>query len=139
MCDFVSWIEKDGKCWFLTDKDIQSKRGKEYRDYNPNLEDIGGHGAIRWFHNLKGGKEKECTNFYKPSNFPNEIAAAIKQGKFARWFGPIPRGLLRAPLYADYEAKRAPLYADYEAKRDALYYRTWLLVIDPKNRTEAWK
>jgi hypothetical protein len=32
----------------------------------------------------------------------------------------VPQGILRAALYADYEAKRAALYADYEAKRAPL-------------------
>ena len=194
MCDFISWIEKDGKLYYLTTEDIESKRGKEYRDYNPNADDIKGHGAIRWFYNLKGGKEKECTDFTTPKGFPREIQKAIIQGKFRRSFGPVPAGLLIAPLYADYEAKRAPLdadykakrdalyadykakraplyadyeakiaplyanykakiaplyadyeakraplYADYEAKRDALDLRTWLLVLEPKNRSKAWQ
>lgn len=161
MCDFVSWIEKDGTLWYLTTADIQSKRGKELMDYTQNRDDLKGHGAIRWFYDLKGGIEKECIGFSSPGNFPAEIAEAIKQGKFSRWFGAVPKGILRAPLYADYKAKRAPLYddyeakraplyadyeakrdalhADYEAKRDALDCQAWLLAIDPENRADAWK
>jgi len=139
MCKFVSWIEKDGVLWYLTDKDIQSKRGKEYRDYNPCRDDDRGHGAIRWFYDLKGGKERECFDFSTPSNFPSEIVEAIKQGNFSRWFGPVPDGLLVAPLYAEYGAKVAPLYADYQAKRAPLDYQTWLLVTESQNRSEAWR
>ena len=136
MCDFLSVVEKGGKNYYLThDLVYNTPRGKELQTWSENIEDDKlGHGAIRYYYNLKGGEDREYTDFSSPSNFPKEIAEAIKSGVF-RGMGT-PEGLLLgakrklldddykakcAPLYADYEAKCAPLDADYEAKRAPLY------------------
>jgi hypothetical protein len=121
MCQFISYIKKEGEIYFLTTKDIESKKGKELRDYCKNDEDLKGHGAIRKFFDFTGGKEFECEDFSTPDNFPPQIVSAIKKVKFSRWFGPVPKGILRAPLYADYQKKLAPLYADHEKKLAPLY------------------
>ena len=134
MCHFLSWIVKGKEVYFLTASDIESKRGRELREYCQNDSDLKGHGAIRHFYSLTGGKDFERKDFSTPKGFPAQIISAIKNGKFQHWFGPVPQGILRAPLYADYKAKCDALDADYEyeakcdaldadykAKRDALY------------------
>jgi hypothetical protein len=120
MCEFISWKEYQGQVLFLTN-DLISEKLEDYKKFNTGWrEDLVGHGAIEWFLLLEHGcgRNQECTNFSSPSNFPREIVDAIKAGKMT--FGPFPDGLLCAPLYADYKAKRDALYADYKAKRDAL-------------------
>ena len=83
MCEFISWIEKEGNIFFLTYHDIyRTKRGKELRDYCRNKDDLIGHGAIQYFYEFSGGNEKECEDFSNPENFPGEITDAIKNGKF---------------------------------------------------------
>ena len=84
MCEFASWIEKDGDKYFLKDSDLQTKEGrrlvKKLKDSGKYYEDICGHGAIKeYYPELKNGIEKECTDFSKLSNFPGEIVEAIKE------------------------------------------------------------
>lgn len=83
MCNRYSWIEKNGRVLFLTANDVlNTKDGDRLRKYNDYTEDWVGHGAIRYFyHNLKGGKECECTNFSSPKRFPEELVDAIKSGQ----------------------------------------------------------
>ena len=81
MCDFVSWIEKDDQILFLTDDDLDTKKGKELIKYCMCLEDTRGHGAIRHYYNFEGGIDKECTDLSNPDNFPKQIQEALKQGK----------------------------------------------------------
>jgi hypothetical protein len=120
MCEFVSWKNYDGTLWFLTD-DIIAPRLEEFKLYNPEWrEDLPGHWAIEWFFYLPEhcGRNKECTDFSSPSNFPPEIVREIKQGKMT--YGKFSVGLLLPTLDADYEAKRVALDADDRAKWDAL-------------------
>ena len=157
MCEFVSWKEiacPDGskQILFLTHDDIyNTSRGIELRNHT-TADDFCGHGAIAFYFQIdpNKGTNKECTDFSSPSNFPPEIVEALKAGKMWGMVDFFPKGLLSAPLYADYEAKRAPLYADYKAKRapldadyeakcDALIGEQWGLFLDPENRSEAWK
>jgi len=113
MCDFLSWIEKDGKNYFLTSADLASRRGKALRKHCRNEADLVGHGAIRWFYGeFTGGTDRECTVFSTPSNFPPEIAAAIKAGQFRGMGEPI--GLLRPSAWAEYERIKQPAWAEYE-------------------------
>lgn len=89
MCKFISWIETKEGNLFLTKHDLQTKKGRElktYLDY-PSYEyydNIGGHRAIRYFFDLaiNKGRNKECSNFSSPKNFPNDIIEAIKRGDF---------------------------------------------------------
>lgn len=80
MCKAISWIEKNGEILFLDDDDILSKRGKKLIDYNGNI-DIQGHGAVRWFWDVKEGVNKECSDFSNPDNFPEKIVNKIIAGK----------------------------------------------------------
>jgi hypothetical protein len=209
MCQYMSWLEHDGKILFLTDADLATEKGQALKAYlgSQYQEDIKGHGAIRHYFfgssDIEKGIARECTDFSSTKNFPPQIVEALKAGQMT--YAPIPEGLLCdtlyadykakraalyadyeakcaalyadykakcaalyadykakcaplyadykakraplyadykakcAPLYADYKAKCAPLYADYEAKRDTLDDEQWMLFLDPKNRTAAWR
>jgi len=137
MCEFVSW--KEVKCpdgstqiLFLTSDDVfNTSKGRKLQNHTTPGDFIG-HGAIDFYYDLDGkGVNHECTDFWTPKNFPPEIVEAIKAGKFFL-LAPVPAGIFRAALYADYLKKRdaldadylkkrAALYADCEKKRDALY------------------
>jgi hypothetical protein len=156
MCDFISWKEiktQEGtEILFLTHDDIfNTSRGLELRN-TTTADDLLGHGAIAFYYGIDAnkGKNKECTDFSTPNNFPPEICAALKSGKMWGMSDVFPDGLLSAPLYADCKAKRAPLdaaykakcdalYADYKAKRDAIIGEQWVLFLDSTNRADAWK
>jgi hypothetical protein len=129
MCNPISFIKRDGQLLYLRGGDLETKRGKQTVAYCQNRDDLCGHGAIRYYFGseaedgtitlFSGGVDGEVTNFSSPDNFPPEIVEDIKRGAFRGIFAP-PRGILRAPLYADYKAKRDALYADWQAKWDAL-------------------
>ncbi len=113
MCEFISWIEKNGKHYFLTSEDLASKRGKELRAHCRSDDDLVGHGAIRWFYGeFEGGIEHECTDFTNPNNFPEVIVSAILGGKF-RGMGA-PFGLLNDHALAEYEKIKQSARAEYE-------------------------
>src|SRR3990167_2112856 len=171
MCDFISWIAMpDGSLVYLTKDDLDSKRGRELKKYlKDSLSDLVGHGAIEWFYNMKPGQEKhqECSDFSKPGNFPNEIAQAVKDGKFQGI--EIPEGLLSKTAWAEYEQVRDTALAKYNQVTDtawAKYERVidtawakykqvtdtawakyeqviqkafWDLFAKPGNRARAWK
>jgi hypothetical protein len=120
MCKLISWIEKNYKNYFLTGKQVyESPTGEALKKWSSNIEeDKTGHGAIRFYYELEGGRERECTNFSTPDNFPADIVLAIKNGEM-RGMGTA-KGLLLPALDEDYQAKRKPLYEDYQAKRKPL-------------------
>ena len=115
MCHFISWIDLEGQLYYLTSKELRSKRGKELKEYlgSAYADDVVGHGAIDWYYDLKGlGVHKECTNFSSPANFPDEIVRKIKSGAFMG-MGVCPELLNKAAL-AEYERIRQPAWAEYE-------------------------
>jgi len=150
MCEFMSWVEKGGKVYFLThDLILNTPRGEiiQKRFYGDG-EPIG-HSAIRAYFGIRGGKDKECTNFSTPDNFPEPIAEAIKNGEM-RGFG-CPEGLLLPKIYDEYEAKRMTLYDSiiywaerkllnngYKAERKLPRDEYWDLFAKPENRNPAW-
>ena len=85
MCQFVSWIEYEGKEYFLTNADLDTKEGKKLLLLDVVM-DLCGHGAIRsYYPELKGkGTNHEITDFSNQRNFPKSIAKAIKDGKMIR-------------------------------------------------------
>src|ERR1035437_3261561 len=85
MCNFVSWIEYEGKEYFLVNEDLDTKAGKKLLLSNV-VSDLAGHGAIlSYYPELNGkGEKKECEDFSTPDNFPKSIAKAIKKGKLSR-------------------------------------------------------
>jgi hypothetical protein len=162
MCHLVSWIEYKDEVYFITDSDLNTKEGRALKKYlgYPNQsywDDIKGHGAIREFYELRGkGRDKECTDFSNPKNFPHQIVDAIKQGKFTG-IG-VAEGLLtqvawaeyqkvRQVAEAEYQKVRQPAWAEYQKVRqvaEAEYQKVtqvafWKLVRIPENRIEAWR
>ena len=135
---------------FLTPYDVfNTKRGKQLQKHPPLKEDWHGHGAIRWFYsNLKGGVERECTDFSSPTNFPPELVKAIKAGRM--WgFGITNemRAMLRKPALAEYDKVcnaalaecdkvRNAAWAEYDKVRIAAFAN---LFRKKANRTKAWQ
>ena len=142
MCNFISWIEFENKIYFLENKDLKGKKFAEFKMMNGDqwMNDIVGHGAIRHFYPELGGagKNVECEDFSKPSNFPEVIQSAIRGNRMTK-FGAMPKGLLRAPLYTKYRKNRVPLDAEYRKNRDTLDAEAWGLFWDEKNRAKAWR
>ena len=130
MCLFISWIEKDKDVYFLTgDQLFRSETGRTCREQSGNLDDYTGHGMIRLFYNLVGGRDMECSDFSTPKNFPVPIQIALLSGEMSGF--PFPEGILITSLYDNYAAKRKlldddhiakckPLDDDYDAKRKPL-------------------
>ena len=120
----IRWVEEDNKVYFLTyDQIYNSERGREFQKYNGNDDDLTGHGAIKWFYKLKNGKDREQVDFSKPSNFPPEIVAALKEGAF-NGLG-VAEGLLLERVFRT-------LADDFNAK-------FWELFAYPENREKAWR
>jgi hypothetical protein len=114
MCNPISWIEYDGNVYFLTAKDLRTKKGKELKKYlgDQYENDVVGHGAIDYFFELKGnGIHKEVNEFNKPSLFPEQIIKAVKNGDFRGMF--ICEDVLTKKAWAEYEKIEAPARAEF--------------------------
>ena len=120
MCEFISWIEKDDEVLFLTGNEVfNTKRGRELQNHCKSKDDLTGHGAIRWYFGtddkpISGGKERECTNFSTPDNFPKQIVRAIKKGQMWGFDDATPQELLTNTAWAEYEKITNPARAEYE-------------------------
>ena len=79
MCDFISWVEKDGKLYYLTDAEVFSPKGRK-RLQGCRDNDFIGHGAIRKFFGIGNvrGVDREERRFWDGAFIPKEIAAKIK-------------------------------------------------------------
>ena len=89
------------------------------------IGDICGHGAIEHYYpELKGkGRNKECSDFSTPNNFPKEIVKAILKGKFVgieivldilTEKGKAEYEKIQQPALAEYKKIRQPALAEYE-------------------------
>jgi hypothetical protein len=164
LCEFISWIEKGDEILFLTGNDVfQTKRGLELQKYCKSKSDLTGHGAIRWYFGkddkpLEAGKERECTNFSTPDNFPKAIAKAIKRGEMWGFEYGTPEQLLWDAAVAEYQKVTDAAYAEYQKVTDAAYaeyqkvtdaayaeYKKvtdaafWTIFADKNNRNPKWK
>ena len=167
MCDFVSWIEYKGEILFLTTDHLKDKKGRSLKKRIG--DDINGHGAIREYYDIKSGegKERECTDFSTPDNFPANVVEAIRGGKM-KGFGE-PQRLLYAPARDEYnkvcdaaweefnkvcDPARAELnkvYAPARAEFNKVYVpareefnkvrdnKFWDLFARQENRAKAWR
>ncbi len=85
MCEFISWIEKDGQVLFLTAKDLESKYGKKTLEGCLD-NDFLGHGAIKKFYAapdgtaLVDGSDRENRNFWN-GQLPQPIKDAWNKGE----------------------------------------------------------
>jgi hypothetical protein len=123
MCQFNSWKEYNGKVYFLTNEDLDTKEGKKL--LNPDVvADLCGHGAVEsYYPELKGkGLNRECSDFSSPGNFPKEIVKAIKQGKLSRIGicldvlnkeGRAEYKKIKQPAWAEYNKIEQPAWAEY--------------------------
>ena len=82
MCEFISWIEYNGRLYYLTDSEIFSDDGK-IKLAGCKDNDFLGHGAIIKYYGLEKAKnqgklvEMENRDFWK-ENIPAELAEKIK-------------------------------------------------------------
>lgn len=121
MCEFISWVERRDKVLFLTgDQLFRTKKGRKFLE-TISRDDLCGHGTIRAWYGIDSsdGKDKECTDFSSPKNFPTKIVAAVKQGKM-RGIG-IERGLLTQPALAEYEKVEQQALDEYEKVRQQAF------------------
>ena len=159
MCDFISWIEFEGKNYWLTNECLLTKDGKALRKFlGPKFtEDIKGHGACAEYWNLKqNGTHKECTDFSSPDNFPAEIVRDIKAGNLS-YIG-YDLGLLNDKGQAEYQKVKGPAWAEYlkvtgpaeaeylkvkgqaRAEYEKVYLTSfWKIFKVKKNRAKGWK
>ena len=83
MCEFISWIEKDGEILFLTDAEIYSAHGRETLKGTKH-NDVLGHGAIRAFYGITGGVEREDRQFWE-AKLPDRLRKCVDE--FDRHWG----------------------------------------------------
>jgi len=122
MCEFVSWIEKDGKLYYLKAKQVfETTRGKQLQKWCGNSDDYVGHGAIRYYYGFSEsvGNDHEGTDFSSPDNFPAEIVKAIKAGEFRGL--AVAEKLLSQPALAEYEKVRQSAWAEYKKIRQSAW------------------
>jgi vacuolar-type H+-ATPase subunit E/Vma4 len=116
MCKRVSWIKtNDNHLLYLTTYDLfDTPQGKAVRE-QLSEDDWIGHTAIKMFYGYKPqdriGAEQECTDFSSPFNFPDEIAQAIKDGKF---MDVIDSDILTVDAFAKYEKIEQSAYDEYK-------------------------
>ena len=139
MCQFISWVEEDDKVFFLTKKELQSKKGKALIKYCDN-KDLQGHGACkRYFFGSEGSKrgvQKECSDFSSPHNFPEKIALAIIRGDFNCKYFDTPIDILTQLALAEYEKIEQSAWAEYKKIKQPAFYK---LIRDKNNLKGQWK
>ena len=164
MCEFISWIKKDEKIYYLTRTQIDSPQGEALKKRFSGEGELLGHAAIRAYYDIDYGTEIECiecTDFSYPDNFPDVIVKAIKNGEFrnmaypgglldTKAFAHIPNAVKavadRVKAVADWKkadadtektvADRVKAVADWEKAVSPFF---WDLFANPENRTTRWK
>jgi len=149
MCEFVSWIEKDNKNYYLTKNQLKTDKGKNLIKYCDG-QDIQGHGAIRRYfwgnEQAKGGVDKECSNFSTPLNFPKEIVKDLLNGNFNHKLFDLPLDILnnkarkeylkiKQSEWKEYLKIKQLAWEEYDKKRQLAFYK---LLKAKKNRKDIW-
>ncbi len=119
MCFAISWCElPNGEIKFVTGKQLfHTGKGKALIKKYPSSNDWLGHAIILEYHRLErlegGCKERECTDFSTPANFPLAISAALKAGEYQ---GIITNDMLvmLTPAALKIYAAREKAYVDWE-------------------------
>jgi hypothetical protein len=134
MCEFVSWIEHEGNIYYLNDDCLRDKKGRELKkhlgkQYN---EDIKGHGAIRYYYDIKDyvGINKEYTGT-DLKEYPVEILNDIKRCKFKKIGFNI--NFLTQPAWEKYKAMKQPAREKYEAVEQQAWEKYYAV------RQQAWE
>ena len=135
MCQFISWKFYEGKNYFLTNEDLDTKEGKKLLKSDV-IADLYGHGALQsYYPELEHkGNNLECSDFSSPDNFPKEIVKAIKQGKLSR-IG-ICLDILNVIGKAEYKKIEQPAWAEYEKIEQIIFSE---IVKQKKYRKDNWK
>ena len=140
MCKPISWIEYQNKNYYITNKDLNTKEGKELIKYIGNKDDIQGHGAVRHYYpELKGkGIEQEVNDFSTPKNFPPEIVKDLLKGNFSEVFTDFSDMLvmLNDEGRAEYEKIRQSALAEYEKIKQSAFWKVFKV---KKYRAKGWK
>ena len=155
MCEFISWIEDCKEIYFLTCNDLNTKEGrklvKELKDNKSFYDDISGHGAIRKYFNLKlnQGKNKECSDFSNPNNFPPQIIKQIKNGNMqiisqgSNIFDSVAKQLLTDPAFDIFLIKCCAFCILYHQAWDeykkSIDKNFWKIFSKKSNRKECWR
>jgi hypothetical protein len=152
MSHFLSAVLKNGNLFYLTSLDIESNRGNELRQYTKCIDDLSGHGAIRWFYGIEGGKDIEYRNFADPEKIPEEITNKILSAyPFCRWFGIPPPRILNKDIYTECVKSTITLikayYEFYTPKTFSEYCQImlkhqedcWLKILSTEKRMKPWK
>ncbi len=112
MCELVSWVElPNGEIKFVTGNQLfRTAKGKAITTEYSSCDDWAGHSVILKYHALQrvtgGCKQRECTDFRSPANFPPEIASAIRAGAY--------RGLISSSMLVMLTPAAKKIYADRE-------------------------
>ena len=110
MCEFISWIEKNGGILCLTDREVFSEEGRE-KLKGCLHNDVIGHGAIRVFYEITGGTDKEVRDFWNVSLLPKELADKLVSIKeFDKHWGQ----MFRAGHFQNDDLRRIIVYAPNE-------------------------
>ena len=137
MCEFVSWIEFNDQVLFLTDKQIEETRERLIK-WNPDKSEWQGHGAIKLYYGLHEGDgvQKECTDFSRPSNFPEEIQTAIKKGSMTYGIPANIKQLLNQRGVQKYEKVEQPAWEQYQKVQQPAF---WKVFAKKEYRKKEWK
>ena len=101
---FMAWLEnpKTKEVRFMTKQLLASEEGRNLRRYvnvtkaiTPEVC-VTDHGATEFVYDMKpyAWTHKECTDFSTPTNFPKEVAEAIKENRVATEGVEVPEGLM---------------------------------------------
>jgi len=160
VCEFISWVEKGDKVFFLTyDRIYNTPMGDLIQRKFPGEGELIGHAAIRGYSELENGIDKECTDFSTPKNFPPAIVKALKNGEFKKMMPPSVISVLLTKEALAMYANQEPAYAVWQKayavwqKTDTVWQKAdkdwhkadaknsifWDLFASPENRVEAWR
>ena len=139
MCDFVSWIESDGEIYFMSNKTLATKKGKELskelHEDNVFHDEISGHSIIGDYFNLNKGIAREKVTLSNTHFLPKVIIQAIKNMEMTR-IG-YSEGMLTSEAAQMFYNKCDYLNGkDVEKEEKKLF---WKIFRDPYNRRACWR
>jgi len=157
MCEFFSWIEHEGKNYYINNDCLKDGRlEKHLGKYFKN--EVIGHGVIDFYFNLKGvGIHKEINNFDSLYMLPKEMVQDLKNMNFTQVVGFIPDVLtdeakkeyneIVSKAWEEYNeivSKARKEYDEIESKAYKEYDEIasksfWNLFKVPNNRIEIWR
>lgn len=151
MSHFLSAVIKNNKIYYLTTKDIESGYGFDLLSWTGTMDDVRGHGFLREYLHIVGGKDIEYRNFYDPDNLPDSIVQdVLKAFVFYRWFGLPPTGILLPKIQIEYVNKAIKMmlmyydkhipntFREYRYQMLNLQKESWLKILNPDNLSSKW-